>query len=131
MEKYRIINFLSTNGLTEIEEVSSEDKRLALKFYYDFEDVEIQGAKACANDETDYEEDSNPWIVEGVIPYLDDIATDSVEEILEEVMEDFEIIAKAEGYEIEASNYSGKQFLAVFLPEDEELEIDDILDELK
>ena len=51
--------------------------------------------------------------------------------ILEEVMEDFEIIAKAEGYEIEASNYSGKQFLAVFLPEDEELEIDDILDELK
>ena len=125
MEKYRIINFLSTNGLTEIEEVSSEENRLAL------EDVEIQGAKACANDETDYEEDSNPWIVEGVIPYLDDIATDSVEEILEEVMEDFEIIAKAEGYEIEASNYSGKQFLAVFLPEDEELEIDDILDELK
>ncbi len=28
--------------------------------------------------------------MEGVIPYLDDIATDSVEEILEEVMEDFE-----------------------------------------
>ena len=41
MEKYRIINFLSTNGLTEIEEVSSEENRLALKFYYDFEDVEI------------------------------------------------------------------------------------------
>ena len=48
MEKYRIINFLSTNGLTEIEEVSSEDNRLALKFYYDFEDVEIQGAKASS-----------------------------------------------------------------------------------
>lgn len=131
MEKYRIINFLENNGLTEVEEVFSEDNKLALKFYYDFEEVEIQGAKACAKDETDYEEDSNPWIVEGVIPYLDDIATDNVEEILEEVMEEFEIIAKAEGYDIEPSNYSGKQFLAVFLPEDCELEVDDILDDLK
>lgn len=131
MDKYRIINYLATNGLTEIEDISSEKNRLALKFYYDFEEVEIQGAKACANDDTDYEEDSNPWIVEGVIPYLDDIATDNVEEILEEVMEDFEVVAKAEGYDIDPTNYSGKQFLAVFLSEDEELEIDRILDELK
>lgn len=131
MDKYRIINYLSTNGLTEIEDISSEKNRLAFKFYYDFEELEIQGAKACANDETDYEEDSNPWIVEGIIPYLDDIATDNVEEILEEVMEDFEIVAKAEGYDIDPTNYSGKQFLAVFLPEDKELEVDEILDELK
>ncbi|MGG5462236.1 hypothetical protein [Clostridium sp. B9] len=131
MDKYRIINYLSTNGLSDIEEVSLEGDGLALKFYYDFDDIEIQAARACANDETDYEEESNEWIMEGVIPYLDDIANDGVDELLEEIMEDFELIAKADGYEIECSNYSGKQFLVIFLPEDEELEIDDILDELK
>lgn len=131
MDKYRIINYLSTNGLSEVEEVSFNGDGLALRFYYDFDDMEIEGAKACANDETDYEEDSNPWIMEGMIPYLDDIANDGVDEILEEVMEDFELLAKAEGYEIDPVNYSGKKFLAVFLPDDEELEVDDILEELK
>ncbi|WP_300348030.1 hypothetical protein [Clostridium sp.] len=131
MDKYRIINYLSTNGLSDIEEVSLDGDGLALKFYYDFDDMEIQAARACANDETDYEEESNSWIMEGVIPYLDDVATDGVEEILEEIMEEFQVIGKAEGYEIEYANYSGKQFLAVFLPDHEELEIDDILDELK
>ena len=131
MDKYGIINYLSNNGLSDIEEVYLDGDGLALKFYYDFDDMEIQAAKACANDETDYEEESNTWIMEGVIPYLDDVATDGVDEILEEIMEEFEIIAKAQGYEIEYANYSGKQFLAVFLPDNEELEIDDILDELK
>lgn len=131
MDKDRIINYLSTNGLSEVEEISFDGDGLALRFYYDFDDMEIEGAKACANNETDYEEDSNPWIMEGIIPYLDDIANDSVDEILEEVMEDFQLLVKTEGYEIDPVNYSGKKFLAIFLLDDEELGIDDILEELK
>lgn len=131
MDKDRIINYLSTNGLSEVEEISFDGDGLALRFYYDFDDMEIEGAKACANNETDYEEDSNPWIMEGIIPYLDDIANDGVDEILEEVMEDFQLLVKTEGYEIDPVNYSGKKFLAIFLLDDEELGIDDILEELK
>lgn len=125
MNRKEIINFLLESDIEDVKEISY-DNALVVRFCYDFDNVDLLAARACANDEVDYEEDSIEWIKEGVIPYLDDIAQDRIEELIEDVVEEFQLVAEFISYEINLSNYSYKEFLAVFAPEDEDIDIDSV-----
>lgn len=89
-----IIDFLEECGLSEIEEVKSEDSSLILKCFYDFDNEEISSAKAYANEESDLEEESDEWYTDWYIPYLTELANDNVEEYIEEACDEFEVGAK-------------------------------------
>ena len=130
MKTSTIINYLKQNDVEQIEEISYKDNFLILKFSYDFDKDETNAAKAYANEESDYEEESSEWYKEYFIPYLNDIATDNISEIIEEIIEDFEVQGQFVSYDMDINNYAFNQFLAVFTESEEEFDIDEIIDEL-
>lgn len=126
MNRSAIMNFLLDSELEGVEEVEYEGA-LVVKCYYDFDAPELDAAKAAASDETDFEEDSTEWIAQGIIPYLDDIAQDIVEEIIEDVVNEYDAGAEIVSVDIDPANYTYKAFLIAFAPEDEDINIDQIL----
>ncbi len=130
MKKSEVLNFLSESGLSEVEEVKYKSKVLVVKFYYDFDKAEIEAAKAYASEESDYDVDSKEWIAEYVVPYLNDLAIDNVGEMVEEAMEEFEIEGQYAAFDIDITNYTYNEFLAVFTNEGEEIDLDEVMDSL-
>ncbi|WP_055070667.1 hypothetical protein [Clostridium massiliamazoniense] len=131
MEKQSIIEFLEDNNLTDIEEVEidAQDEVIAIKFFYDFDKDEISAAKSYASEETDYDENDTQWIATGIIPYLNDLAYDNVSEINEDLMEEFELIAKFKAEDISTSDYTYQKFYLI-LTEDDSIDLEDIIDNL-
>ncbi|SHI88664.1 hypothetical protein SAMN02745163_00938 [Clostridium cavendishii DSM 21758] len=130
MKSAEIIKFLTENELSEVEEVKYKSKLLVVKFYYDFDQAEIEAAKAYANEESDYDVDSKEWIAEYVIPYLNDLAIDNVGEIVEEAMENFEVEGQFVAFDIDLNNYTYNEFLVVFGSEDQAIDLDEVMDDL-
>lgn len=131
MEKQSIIEFLEDNNLTDIEEfeVNSNDAIVAIKFFYDFDKDEVNAAKSYASEETDYSENDIEWIATGIIPYLNDLAYDNVSEILEDLMEEFEVIGKFKTDDISTSDYTYQKFY-ILLTEDDSIDLEDSLDSI-
>lgn len=131
MEKQSIIEFLEDNNLTDIEEVEidAQDEVIAIKFFYDFDKDEISAAKSYASEETDYDENDTQWIATGIIPYLNDLAYDNVSEINEDLMEEFELIAKFKSEDISTSDYTYQKFYLI-ITEDDSIDLEDIIDNL-
>jgi hypothetical protein len=130
MKKSEVLNFLSESGLSEVEEIKYKSNILVVKFYYDFDKEELEAAKAYANEESDYDAESKEWLSEYVLPYLNDLATDNVGEMIEEAMEEFDIEGQYAAFDIDLNNYSYNEFIAVFTSQGEEIEIDDVMDDL-
>lgn len=130
MKKSEVLNFLSESGLSEVEEIKYKSNILVVKFYYDFDKEELEAAKAYANEESDYDAESKEWLSEYVLPYLNDLATDNVGEMIEEAMEEFDIEGQYAAFDIDLNNYSYNEFIAVFTSQGEEIELDDVMDDL-
>ena len=129
MDKIKILNYLKDSELEIIKNVNYENA-LVVKVIYKFDDVEINAAKCYANEETDFEEHSIGWINEGVIPYLNDIAQDSVEEIMEDLVSDLDVEVEFVAREIDEDNYGYREFLLAIACEDDDLDIDKIMYDL-
>ena len=130
MKKSEVLNFLSESGLSEVEEIKYKSNVLVVKFYHDFDKEELEAAKAYANEESDYDAESKEWLSEYVLPYLNDLATDNVGEMIEEAMEEFDIEGQYAAFDIDLNNYSYNEFIAVFTSQGEEIELDDVMDDL-
>lgn len=131
MNKKNIIEFLEDNDLSEIKEVKYKANAILLKFKYYFDNVELEAAKAYANDECEAIEKSEEWYEEFFLPYLNDFAVDNVEDIIEEyVEEEEEIEYEFIAYDLSKENYNYNEFIVVFYEEGEEIEIDDIIVDL-
>lgn len=132
MEKKKIIEFLKEAELSGVEEISYKDNGLfVVKFFYDYDDDEVEAARAYANDECDEEEEGEVWYDEFFMPYLNDIAVDNVGDVVEDVMAEFEIGAQFVSYGIDEEEFENNEFIAVFFEEGKDINIDDILDELE
>lgn len=129
MDKIKVLDYLENNDLSIIEDIDYENT-LVVKVFYEFDEAEINAAKCYANEETDFDENSIEWIGEGVIPYLDDIAQDSVEEIMEDLVVDFNLEVEFVSREINKENYDHKEFLLAIASEDDELDIDKVMYDL-
>lgn len=131
MNKKNIINFLDDNGLTEIEEIKHNKKGILLKFDFDFDKEEIDAAKAYANDESEETEENDTWYNDFFIPYLNELAIDTVGEIIEDLMDELEIEAQFVSYEISKEDYGYNEFVAVFYERGEEIDLGETLDSLE
>lgn len=130
MDKKKITDFLKRNNLSDIEELKYDDNVLVLRFYYDFDEPELESAKSYANDESEDEEEGDIWYQEFFKPYLNDLAVDNVGEIIEELMDKEEVEAQYVSYDIDDENYVYNEFIGVFYNSDAEVKIEEILDEL-
>ncbi|NLM35545.1 MAG: hypothetical protein GX206_08910 [Clostridiales bacterium] len=131
VDKSKIIAFLEDNDLSEVEEVKFDDEALVLRFYYDFDRDEIEAARAYANDECEEEEESEEWYEEYFLPYLNDLAIDNAGEVLEDLMDEFDVQAQYITYETDQESYDYCEFIAVIYEKDKNCDIEEILDELE
>lgn len=129
MDISEIRSFLEDNDLSDVEEVKQEDDYVLVKFYYDFDKEELMAAKSYSNDESDFEAESDEWYNEYYIPYLKEIAEDNVESIIEDVAEEFEMEGKYKELGMESGDLGYLRFIAVFSPEMDESEMEDILND--
>ena len=89
MDYQDIIEFLEDNGVSEVEELRTDNDNMIIKFYYDFDKEELAAARAYANEESDVEEESDEWYRDWYLSYLYDIAKDELDETFEELNEEF------------------------------------------
>jgi hypothetical protein len=130
MDNNKIIQYLRNNGIDEVEELKSDEDKVVVRFFYDFDEDEIKSAKAYAKDECEDEEESEGWYEDFYLPYLNDLAIDNIGEIMGDAMEELDIDAQYVSYEADQENNDYCEFIAVFYKKGASVEIEDILDEL-
>lgn len=124
MDYQEIIEFLEDNGVSEVEELRSENDNMIIKFYYDFDKEELAAARAYANEESDVEEESDEWYRDWYLSYLYDIAKDELDETFEELNEEFNTSSVFKVLANDANNSEYVKFVAMICDEeyDEDLE---------
>ena len=131
MEKTAIIDYLKENDLGDIEEIKYKDDVFLARFYYDFDDAEIEAARAYSNDECTEELEGDKWNQEFFIPYLNDLVIDNVGEIIEECMEKFLVEAQYITYDIDEEQIDSIEVIVEFAKRGEEIDIEKVIDDLK
>ncbi|EYE88330.1 hypothetical protein Q428_08460 [Fervidicella metallireducens AeB] len=131
LEKKEIIERLKKEGFSEIDEIKYKKDMLVLNFFYEFDDTELDGAKEYANENYDESKGESDWYDVYFLPYLTDIASDNVREIVEEICEDMDIQGEFVAYEMDKNSYEQCEFTIVFADEDKDFDIDEILEELE
>lgn len=129
MDISEIREFLEDNDLSDVEEIKQEDDYVLVKFYYDFDKEELAAAKTYSNEESDFESGSDEWYNEYYIPYLKEIAEDNVESIIEDAADEFELEGKYKELGVESGDVGYLRFMAIFSPEMDEAEMEDILND--
>ncbi|MBV7276270.1 hypothetical protein [Clostridium thailandense] len=131
MNKEEIIKYLEENGLSDIEDLEYKGNAVVLRFTFDFDEDEINAAKAYADDESEDETEGDTWYNDFFLPYLNELAIDNVGEIIEESMEELDLESQFVSYEIDRENYNYNEFIAVFYKRGLEIDIDQVLEELE
>ncbi|KAJ52158.1 hypothetical protein BD780_002115 [Clostridium tetanomorphum] len=132
MNRNDIIEYLLNNDISEVEELEYRDKDISvLRFFYDFDEDEINAAKAYADDESGKEREDEEWSREFFIPYLSELAVDIVGEVIEDLMEDLNLEVQFTSYEINEEEPDYVEFIGIFYSKGKEVDIDSILDELQ
>ena len=126
MDYENIISILEKNGMNDCEELVSNDSYIVIKFCYDFDKDEISAARKYANEESGLEEDSSDWYDNYYLAYLLDIAKDNIQEVVEEVCEEFDI--EGEFREIE-ENESAEYMkgIVIFCEDSSDIDLEEIL----
>lgn len=130
MDKEKIINFLQSNGLDEVKDLSYDDI-VVLRFFFDFDDDELKAARVYASDECEEEEESDVWYEEFYLQYLNELAVDNVGEVIEDLMEELKIQAQYMSYELDKENHEYSEFIAVFYENGKDVNLDQILDKIE
>lgn len=131
MDKNAIIKVLNDNNFNSIEEIPYVEETFVVRFFYEFDEDEIEAARAYSNDESEDEENGDEWYEEFFLPYLNDLAVDNVGEIVEDIMEKFDLDAQFVSYDMDEEEYSDNEFIAAFFPKGKVKEIEEILEELE
>lgn len=132
MNNEKIVQFLHANGYSDIEEIKNPNGNgFLVRFFYDFDDEEIKAATAYSNDECEDEQEGEIWYEEFFMPYLSDIAVDNTGEIIEEIIENFDIDAQFISYDFDEEDYGYNEFIAIFFPKGEDVSLEDILESLQ
>jgi hypothetical protein len=131
MDKQKIIKYLNENDINEVEEIKYKENIFVARFYYDFDDDEMDGAFAYADDECEEEKGSELWYEQFFLPYLSDIAVDNVGEILEECIEALDLGVQFISYNVEEEQYDFSEIIAVFYDKNLEIDIEEVLEDLK
>jgi hypothetical protein len=130
LKKVELMQFLEENGLDFIEEVERKGNLYIFKFKYVFDSLELEGAESYANEESNKENDDAEWLDEYYLPYLNDIAIDNVEDIMEDALEEFDLNYEFVSFELSSQEDNYIDFVVVFSKDDIDVNIDDLILEM-
>ncbi|EJO5345981.1 hypothetical protein NRP93_000013 [Clostridium botulinum] len=125
MNREEIINYLNDNDIYNIEEIDYNEDVFPIKIYYEFDDEEILAAKAYEEETVDKNTQDGEE-EELYKPYLNDIARDNVEDILEDLKEELDIQAQYICYDDTVDN-GVNEFIVVFYENGKNIDIDEII----
>lgn len=129
MDKASIIEQIKQmTGIGEVEEIEYKPDFLVLRFFYEFDDDEVEAARDYADTESTGD-DEDEWYDDCYIPFLVDAAVDEVRDTIEEMVESGDINAQYVSYEPERDDKS-LEFVAVFTDEEVEFDIDEVLNSI-
>lgn len=128
--KEEIIEILEDNDLDNIRELKKHNDCLILKFTYEFDDIELEGAREFAEDECESEKEGEEWFQEFFLPYLNDTAIDNINDIIDEIADEFALDYEMLSFELSEDSYDGMEFLVAFYNENLPISIDDLILEL-
>lgn len=131
MERDDVVKYLLVSGLSEVEQIEYKDDEIfVLRFFYDFDEDELSAAQAYAEEECEDDEDEEKFY-DYYVPYLNEIAVDNVQDIIEGLVEEKGLKAQYISYEVEIDEEDAyTEFIAV-VTEDKEVDIEKVLDELE
>ena len=130
MNKQEIIEILEDNALENIKEIKKHDQCFIIKFSYEFDELELEGAREFANEDCDEEREGEQWYQEYFLPYLNDTAIDNINDIVDEISEDYDLDYEMLSYELSEDDYASMDFLVAFYREDLPVDIDELILEL-
>lgn len=93
MENNEIINYLEDNDLENVIEEEKGSNYIILSFEYAFDKESYEAARSYANEESDYEEETDEWYNEYYYPYLKDLATDDVSSIVDDMQDELNVFS--------------------------------------
>ena len=129
-KKEEIIEILQENDLDNIKEINKHEDCFIVKFTYEYDDIELDGAREFADDECTSEREGEEWFQEFFLPYLNDMAIDNINDIVDEIAEDFGFDYEMLSFELSEDNYGGMDFLVAFYNKILPISIDDLILEL-
>lgn len=124
-----IQDILIDNDLDNIEELSKYKECIVMKFDYIFDDIELEGAESYADEECTRDK-KEEWYEEYFLPYLNDMAIDNVNDIIDEISEDMDLDYEMLSYELSEEEYNSMRFLVAFYNGELPVNIDDLIMEL-
>lgn len=127
MNKIKIFNMLEDNELYDLKEIKKNNDVLVVNFKYEFDDLEISGAESYANEEYDKEEKDDSWYDDYYLPYLNDMAIDNVEDIMDEISEEESLDYEFVAYELSKEQVDYVEFIAVFFKGEIDFELDELV----
>lgn len=130
MNKDNILQYLENNGLSDIDIMKENESMIVATAYYDYDDDEMDAAKAFAEDQVEENDDESVYN-EYYMNYLVDLAVDNLGEVMEELIEEEGIDAQYLTYEIDPEEADSIQVAMLFSKGDIDVDLEDILDELE
>jgi|SRR5690554_40170 hypothetical protein len=130
MNKDNILEYLENNGLTDIDIIREEEGLLVATAFYDFDNDEMEAAKAYAEGQMT-DEDDEEASEEYLANYLVDLAVDNLGEVFEELIDEEGIDAQYLTYEMDHEEPDTIQVAMLFSKGDLDKDLEDILDELE
>ncbi|MPM14083.1 hypothetical protein SDC9_60443 [bioreactor metagenome] len=127
MNKIKIFNMLEDNDLYDLKEIKKNNDVLVVNFKYEFDDLEISGAESYANEEYGKEEKDDSWYDDYYLPYLNDMAIDNVEDIMDEICEEESLDYEFVAYELSKEQVDYVEFIAVFFKDEIDFELDELV----
>lgn len=130
MNKNNLIEQIRQSGaIVDVEEIEYKPDFLVVRFFYDYDEDELDAARDYANSETSSEDDEDKWYDEFYIPYIIDLAVDEVKDTIEEIVDKNSVGAEYISYE-PGRDDKNVEFIAVFANEGIEFDIDEILESI-
>lgn len=126
MENKEILNILEED-FSEVEVLKSNDEMMFVKFYMDFDEAVLSAAKDYANTESNYKEESEQWYAEYYIPYLYDFANDQVLEVVEDIIEEFDISGEFMAFQMDKTRLDFVQFMVMFSEDEVDVTIEELI----
>ena len=128
--KEEIIEILEDNDLDNVKEIKKHDECFIIKFSYEFDDLELEGAREFADDECEEKNQGEEWYQEFFLPYLNDMAIDNINDIIDEIADDFSLDYEMLSFELSEDSYEEMAFLVAFYNKNLPISIDDLILEL-
>lgn len=126
-----IIDYLKDNDLDNIKEIKISEKDIfVLKFDYYFDSLEIEGAKAYAEEEAEELASDEEFYEDFVLPYLSDTAVDNVEDIVIDISEELDLEYQLISFDIDVEENNYNTFIVAFYEKDKDFDLEDYITEI-